>query len=230
MTGILLIDKPSGWTSFDVVNYVRKIVATEEGKKPKNIKVGHCGTLDPFATGLLTLMIGKDYTKQAQKYSKLDKTYEVTMHLGAKSTTGDPEGEITELHGPTITEEQLNTAIEQFTGVIMQKPPIFSAIKVNGQRAYKIARSGGEVDLEPREVKINSLKLEKFDYPIAKLVASVSSGTYIRSLVEDVANSLNTCAYTEALRRTVVGNFSIDEAVQIEGLNAKIINENLIKN
>ena len=229
MTGILLVDKPSGWTSFDVVNYVRKIVANEEGKKPKNIKVGHCGTLDPFATGLLILLIGKEYTSQAQNYTKLDKTYEITMHFGAKSSTGDPEGELTQLPGPKITEPQLNSALEMFTGVILQKPPIFSAIKVNGQRAYKLARAGQQVDLEPREITINDIKLKNLEYPIARIVASVSSGTYIRSLVEDIAHSLKTSAYTEVLRRTVVGDFSVDNAIQIDGLTAAKINKNLIE-
>src|SRR5664279_3390430 len=100
MQGLLLVDKPAGWTSFDVVNYVRRIVATAEGKRPKQVKVGHTGTLDPFATGLLVLLIGKEYTKRAGELSKLDKTYEMTMKLGETSSTGDPEGEITSIEGP----------------------------------------------------------------------------------------------------------------------------------
>src|SRR3954464_11531286 len=137
MQGILLIDKPAGWTSFDVVNYVRKIVAGAEGKKPKQIKVGHSGTLDPFATGLLILLIGKEYTKRAAEFSKLDKTYEVTMELGKASTTGDPEGEITAVSNTVPTPKQLQEAAERFRGQITQVPPAYSAIKINGQRAYK---------------------------------------------------------------------------------------------
>ncbi|HET7320425.1 MAG TPA: hypothetical protein VFI84_02455, partial [Candidatus Saccharimonadales bacterium] len=139
MQGILLVDKPAGWTSFDVVNYVRKIVATAEGKKPKNTKVGHTGTLDPFATGLLVLLVGKEYTRKAGKLSKADKTYEVTMRLGQVSTTGDPEGMITEVDGLQPSREDLENVLLKFTGVIEQIPPAYSAIKVNGQRAYKLA-------------------------------------------------------------------------------------------
>src|SRR5471030_1968744 len=136
MLGMLLVDKPAGWTSFDVVNYVRKIVATAEAKKPKHIKVGHTGTLDPFATGLLVLLIGKDYTRRAGEFSKLDKTYEVTLRLGATSSTGDPEGEITPVNDKVPSPEEFQTAIKKFAGQIEQTPPIYSAIKVNGQRAY----------------------------------------------------------------------------------------------
>src|SRR5580704_13852609 len=123
MQGILLIDKPAGWTSFDVVNYVRKIVATAEGKKPKNVKVGHTGTLDPFATGLLVLLIGKEYTRRAPEFSKLDKTYEVTMTLGQTSTTGDPEGELLEQAlDVEPAREDVEAAFNQYVGEIEQTP------------------------------------------------------------------------------------------------------------
>src|SRR5580704_17050835 len=138
MQGVLLVDKPAGWTSFDVVNYVRKIVATAEDKKPKHVKVGHTGTLDPFATGLLVLLIGKEYTRRASELSKLDKTYELTMRLGQTSTTGDPEGEITSVSETVPSLETLQQAVEPFRGPISQVPPAYSAIKVNGQRAYKL--------------------------------------------------------------------------------------------
>lgn len=229
MTGILLVDKPESWTSFDVVNYVRKIVAQNEGKKPKNVKVGHSGTLDPFATGLLVLLIGKDYTRQAKNYSKLDKTYEIGMKLGQKSNTGDPEGQIETLAGNEPTKDEFSEAIKDFTGVISQVPPAFSAIKVDGVRAYKLARSGQEVNLEPREVTINSLSIESYDFPSARLVADVSSGTYIRVLVEDIATKLGTAAYTTDLRRTRVGEFSVDNAIKIDDLNVESINKNIIK-
>src|SRR3954469_5588190 len=134
MQGILLVYKPAGWTSFDVVNYVRKIVAIHEGKKPKNVRVGHTGTLDPFATGLLVLLVGKEYTRKAGELSKADKTYEVTMRLGQVSTTGDPEGEIIDVDGPVPSHENLMVALQKFTGEIQQVPPAYSAIKVNGQR------------------------------------------------------------------------------------------------
>lgn len=212
MQGILLVDKPAGWTSFDVVNYVRRIVAAAEGKKPKQIKVGHSGTLDPFATGLLILLVGKDYTRRAGEFSKLDKTYEATMKLGFESTTGDPEGEITPVSDKVPTIDETKAALEKFKGKIQQTPPAYSAIKVNGQRAYKLARAGQEVVIEPRQVTINSLKLVKYTYPEVKFTADVSSGTYIRTLVEDLGKTLQTGAYTVALCRTKVGTFDIKTA------------------
>jgi len=207
MQGILLVDKPTDWTSFDVVNYVRRQVAIAEGKKPKNVKVGHCGTLDPFATGLLILLIGKDYTRRAGEFSKLDKTYEVTMNLGFKSTTGDPEGEITPVSDKIPTRQELENAVEKFKGKIQQTPPAYSAIKINGQRAYKLARAGQEVIIEPRQVTINSLAITDYTYPEVRLTADVSSGTYIRTLVEDLGQTLETGAYTTQLRRTKVGDY-----------------------
>lgn len=227
MEGILLVDKPVGWTSFDVVNYVRKMVAQAEGKKPKHVKVGHSGTLDPFATGLLVLLVGKDYTKRAGEFSKLDKTYDVTMQLGEVSSTGDPEGEIMPVQGPTPTEEQIKAALGQFHGEIEQTPPAYSAIKVNGQRAYKLARAGKAVALEPRKVKINRLELQHYNHQAVTLVAEVSSGTYIRSLVEDIGQSLGTGAYTSALRRSKVGQFDINNAVEVRNLTIEKIQKHL---
>ena len=208
-----MVDKPAGWTSFDVVNYVRRLVANAEGKKPKSVKVGHTGTLDPFATGLLVLLIGKDYTKRAGEFSKLDKTYEVTMRLGQTSTTGDPEGEITAVSDNIPAAADIKAALERFKGPIQQVPPAYSAIKINGQRAYKLARAGKEVKIEPRGVTINRLELVDYSYPEAKLLADVSSGTYIRTLVEDLGHTLGTCAYTTALRRTRVGKFIVEDSI-----------------
>jgi tRNA pseudouridine55 synthase len=215
MPGILLVDKPAGWTSFDVVNYVRKQAAAAEGKRPKQMKVGHTGTLDPFATGLLVLLIGKEYTKQAARLSKLDKTYKVTLKLGITSSTGDPEGEITLVADTIPTEKALRQALRRFTGEIQQVPPAYSAVKINGQRAYKLARQGKEVKIEPRKVTVNRLELVTYSYPEAQLVADVTSGTYIRSLVEDIGQLLGTGAYTTALRRTEVGDFSLQDAQQL---------------
>lgn len=213
--GLLLIDKPAGWTSFDVVNYVRRMVATAENKKPKQVKVGHAGTLDPFATGLLILLIGKDYTKRASEFSKLDKTYQVTMRLGETSSTGDPEGEITpspSLSDTAPTEKALQEALEGFRGPITQVPPAYSAVKIGGQRAYKLARAGKSVEIEPRQVTINRLELLDYAYPDVKLLADVSSGTYIRSLVEDIGKALGTGAYTTVLCRTRIGRFDLVES------------------
>jgi tRNA pseudouridine55 synthase len=223
MEGILLVDKPAGWTSFDVVNYIRKMVAQAEGKKPKHVKVGHTGTLDPFATGLLVLLIGKEYTRKAGELSKVDKTYEVTMRLGETSSTGDPEGEITPVSDVKPTKEAIEAALKQFTGEIEQVPPAFSAIKINGQRAYKLAREGKEVKIEPRKLTINRLELLDYSYPEVKFVADVSSGTYIRSLVEDIGQTLGMGAYTSVLRRSAVGNFTIGQAQSVSDLSAEAL-------
>jgi tRNA pseudouridine55 synthase len=229
MQGVLLVDKPAGWTSFDAVNYTRKIVAQVEGRKPKNVKVGHTGTLDPFATGLLVLLIGKEYTKQAGELSKQAKTYEVTMKLGAASSTGDPEGEITpaEADGPKPSEKALTEALKRFLGQIEQVPPAYSAVKIGGQRAYKLARAGKKVEIEPRKVTVNRLELAEYAYPEAKLVADVSSGTYIRSLVEDIGKALGTGAYTKELRRTRVGRYGIKEACPVKSLTPETMAQRL---
>lgn len=212
MQGLLLIDKPKTWTSFDVVNYVRKKVAAAEDKKPKNTKVGHCGTLDPLATGLLLLVVGKEYTRRAGEFSKLDKVYEVIMKLGETSTTGDEEGEKTKVSAHQPSQQQIEAALKRFTGEIMQTPPQFSAMKINGQRAYKLARSGKEVVLEARPVTIMSNQLTGYDYPFITFTSHVGSGTYIRSLVEDLGRELGTGAYMSDLRRTQIGKYSIQDA------------------
>lgn len=220
MQGILLVDKPKGWTSFDVVNYVRKIVATELGKKPKHVKVGHTGTLDPQATGLLILLVGKDCTRRAGELTKLDKTYEVTMKLGETSTTGDSEGEITPVASRVYDEQDIRTVLDTFLGESMQIPPAFSAMKINGQRAYKLARAGKPVELEPRPIHISSITMQTYEHPYISFTATVSSGTYIRSLVEDIATKLGTGAYMSDLRRTHVGVYDISEAIAIDAIDA----------
>jgi len=228
MQGHLLVDKPLQWTSFDVVNYVRKMVAQAEGKKPKNTKVGHTGTLDPMATGLLVLLIGKDYTRRAGEFSKLDKTYEVVARLGQTSTTGDEEGAKTVVSDTAPTEEAVRGALEQFRGQIEQVPPQYSAIKINGQRAYDLARKGKIAEIEPRTVRIDRLELTKYEYPDVSFVCDVSSGTYIRSLVEDIGQALGTGAYTTQLRRTKVGKFDLQNAVAIDVLNRDNLPEYLL--
>lgn len=212
MQGLLLIDKPAEWTSFDVVNYVRKMVAAHEGKKPKNCKVGHTGTLDPLATGLLVLVVGKEYTRRAGEFSKLDKTYEVTMELGKTSTTGDDEGEKTVVSHTAPAEEAVLEALKRLQGHIMQVPPAFSAMKIDGKRAYKLAREGKEVALEARPVMIYKNTLTGYEYPYVHFTSEVGSGTYIRSLVEDLGKLLGTGAYLTALRRARVGRFSVADA------------------
>ena len=216
MQGVLLIDKPSEWTSFDVVNFVRRQVAAFEGKKPQNTKVGHTGTLDPLATGLLVLLVGKDYTRRATELMKLDKTYEVTMRLGEVSTTGDDEGDKTTVSDVRPGQEAIEAALRHFTGEVMQTPPVFSAMKVNGQRAYKLAREGKSVELEARQVSIFRNVMTSYEYPYVHFTSEVGSGTYIRSLVEDLGEMLGTGAYMSALRRTRVGDFDITDAHQVK--------------
>jgi tRNA pseudouridine55 synthase len=217
MDGILLIDKPKDWTSHDIVAKTRNILKKETGQK---VKVGHTGTLDPMATGLMIIVVGS-YTKRAQEFSKLDKTYEVSMKLGETSTTGDEEGVKHTVSSIQPAENEINAVLNQFVGEIEQVPPIYSAIKVEGKRAYKLAREGKEVRLEPRKTKIYSLTLSVYNYPLAHFTAKVSSGTYIRSLVEDIGKSLGIGAYMTDLRRTSVGPFKIPDAASIQ--------ENLVK-
>ena len=214
MNGILLIDKPAGWTSFDAVHKVRRFIEQSglNATGKKRFPVGHTGTLDPLATGLLVLMLGT-YTKQVPQFTKLDKTYEVTMRLGRTSTTGDEEGEKTTVSAHRPTAEEVRTALAQFCGDILQTPPAFSAIKINGQRAYALARAGKAPDLKPRPVTIHRITLRSYEYPLVHFTAEVSSGTYIRSLVADLGTALHTGAYMAALRRTRVGDFSLADAI-----------------
>lgn len=228
MQGILLVDKPSGWTSFDVVNYVRKIVAAAEGKKPKNVKVGHTGTLDPLATGLLVILVGKEYTRRAGELSKQDKTYEVTLKLGQTSTTGDEEGEKTAVSDTIPHEKAVLEALASLQGQIMQVPPAFSAMKINGQRAYKLAREGKPVELEARPVTIYSNDFTSYEYPFVKFTSRVSSGTYIRSLAEDLGRQLGTGAYMSDLRRTAIADFDIRQAQLPQAMTAEVISTSLL--
>jgi tRNA pseudouridine55 synthase len=229
MDGILLMDKPAGWTSFDVVHKVRRLVEqaglNTTGKK--RFPVGHTGTLDPLATGLLVLMLGK-YTKKVPEYTKLDKTYDVTMRLGRTSTTGDEEGEKSPVSDRQPTQEEVVRALDQFHGESMQTPPIFSAIKVGGQRAYKLARKGEAPELKPRPITIYKIELTSYNYPFVRFIVDVSSGTYIRSLVEDLGKVLDTGAYMSGLRRTRVGVFTIDKSLTMTNVTSGSIKECII--
>ena len=209
---IVLADKPAGISSFGVVARVRRQLSGRAGRK---IKVGHTGTLDPFATGLMILLSGT-FTRRAGEFSKLDKVYEATIRLGATSSTGDPEGEITEQLVQDIpSEQQVRQTIKTFLGKITQTPPVFSAIKINGQRAYKLARAGQAVEMPSREVEIYSIELLSYEYPHIKIRAHVSSGTYIRTLAQDIGDLLGTGAYVTELRRVKVGQYDIKDAVTI---------------
>jgi len=206
--GVVLVDKPVGWTSFDVVAKIRGQIRgeyTARGEKPtkRQLKVGHAGTLDPFATGLLIILLG-DATKKADEFLKLDKVYEATIRLGQTSTTGDPEGELTDGSDVQPSLDNVEHALRNFVGTIKQIPPAYSAIKINGQRAYKLAREGKVFEVPEREVTIYSLELLDYSYPEVKIRTNVSSGTYIRTLAEDVGAALKTGAYCSQLRRNSI--------------------------
>lgn len=205
---VRLVDKPAGITSFGVVARVRRRLSEQLGKKAK---VGHTGTLDPFATGLMIIVTGKE-CRNAMNYSKLDKVYEATIRLGQTSSTGDPEGELTDISTEQPTKEAIEAALEQFRGEITQRPPIFSAIKVNGRRAYDLARKGEAVEVPERQVTIFSLELIDYTYPNIRIRTHVGSGTYIRSLAEDIGKVLGVGAYCSELRRTKVGQWSVEDA------------------
>ncbi len=210
--GIILIDKPAGMTSFGVVARVRRVLSEQGGKK---IKVGHTGTLDPFATGLLILCIGKE-TKNAMTYTKLDKVYEATIRLGQTSRTGDPEGEITEVDDVQPTREEIEAVVATFIGDITQTPPIFSAIKIGGRRAYHLAREGKEVEIPKRTITVHNLEIIDYTYPELKIRTHVSSGTYIRSLAGDIGEALDTGAYCTQLRRTKIADWDVLNAQTLE--------------
>lgn len=209
--GVILIDKPAGMTSFGVVARLRRVLSRQAGKK---VKVGHTGTLDPFATGLMILVVGKE-CKNAGTYTKLDKVYDATIRLGSTSTTGDPEGELTAVSDRQPTQEEVGTALTRFRGEITQRPPIFSAIKINGRRAYHLARDGKEVEIPERRVSIYSLELLDYTYPDVMIRTHVSSGTYIRSLAVDIGEALGTGAYCTALRRTKIRDFDVKNAQKL---------------
>ena len=212
MDDIVLIDKPAGMTSFGVVARLRRVLSQQAGRK---VKVGHTGTLDPFATGLMILVTGKK-CREAGTYTKLDKWYEAEIVLGQTSTTGDPEGGLTNVSDRQPTRTEIEQVLRQFTGEIRQRPPIFSAIKINGQRAYKLARDGQEVEIPERTVQIYILELVDYTYPSLNIRVHASSGTYIRSLAVDIGEALGVGAYCRELRRTKIADFDIKNAKKLE--------------
>jgi tRNA pseudouridine55 synthase len=214
---LILIDKPLYWTSFDAVRKVRYLVKTK--------KVGHAGTLDPLATGLLIICTGK-FTKKINEYMAQEKEYTGTITLGAITPTYDLESDPVE-HCSTghLTEEQIRGASAAFTGPILQTPPIHSAIKQDGKRVYELARRGVDVKLEPRPVTIYEFEITSIDLPNVDFRVVCSTGTYIRSLANDFGKSLGCGGYLSKLRRTKIGSFSADDAETIEQFEARIKEE-----
>ena len=211
---VLLIDKPITWTSFQVVNKLRWEI--RQRFDIKKIKVGHAGTLDPLATGLLIICTGKQ-TKQIDTYQGQVKEYTGTFTLGGTTPSYDLETEIDNIF-PTahITEELLHETTKQFMGEIQQKPPIFSAIKKDGKRLYELARKGETTEIKERTVTVSSFEITKIKLPEVEFRIICSKGTYIRSIAFDYGKALNSGGYLSALRRTKIGNFSVDDAFSVE--------------
>jgi len=202
--GLYLINKPRGRSSFSIVAQVRRLSGIK--------KVGHAGTLDPEAEGLLIVLVGKEFTKQAEKYSKLDKTYEFELKLGEYSTTDDEEGEKTKVSKKRPKKSEILEVISSLNGEIDQTPPVYSAIKIDGQRAYKLARKGEKIDMPTRKVKISNFEITDYNYPYLSLRADVSSGTYIRSLAREIGEQLKVGAYCTQIVRTRIGEFELSKA------------------
>lgn len=249
----LLVDKPAGLSSFAVVARIRRILTEQMREEyikrglqpPKKAKVGHAGTLDPFATGLLICLLGKG-TKRAAEFLKKDKRYQATICLGKVSTTGDLEGEISECRfsgkhssGPSLRAaslwvaptsgtnipencipniSQVQSVVQSFRGKIKQRVPTYSAVKINGRRAYDLARKGIEVEMPEREVEIYEISVVDYQWPYLKIDCKVSSGTYIRALGEDIGKALGVGGYLTELRRTEIGDFDVEDAVTLEDL------------
>ncbi|MBU0546486.1 tRNA pseudouridine(55) synthase TruB [Patescibacteria group bacterium] len=208
----VLIDKPVGWTSHDVISRLRK----KYGIK----KIGHSGTLDPFATGLLIVGVGRDATKRLDEFKKMPKVYVATIHLGAVSDTHDKMGKI-EL---TMSNEQLTNlpsrndvedVLKRFVGKQLQTPPMYSAKKIQGKKLYELAREGITVERKPAEIEIYDIKLLEYDWPYIKIEVKCSTGTYIRALAHDIGAKLGCGGYCEELRRTKIGEYNIDNAETI---------------
>ncbi|MCL2389273.1 MAG: tRNA pseudouridine(55) synthase TruB [Elusimicrobia bacterium] len=218
--GMLLVDKPSGITSFKIVSLIRH--------KLKVKKVGHCGTLDPLATGLLIILVGAA-TKLQDGFMKQDKVYTATLKLGLTTDTGDTDGAIIACVKPNVTIEQLSIAAKKFTGTINQIPPMYSALKVNGKKLYELARQGITVERKSRSVTIRNIdilsELNSFDGQNAQLRVDCSSGTYIRTLAEDIGKELGCGAAISALRRESIGSFSVESALIYDDIMSLSVDE-----
>ncbi len=219
--GILLVDKAANCTSFDVVAKVRKALGVK--------RVGHAGTLDPFATGLLIVLVGR-YTKLSDFFLNEDKAYKATLKFGIGTDSHDSDGQIISRGDASdITKVKLQASLEKFRGPISQIPPKFSAIKISGQRAYKLARKGEEVELKARDLTIHELEILSFDNPFAELKIKCSKGTYIRSLARDIGEDLGVSAHLSALRRASSGKYLQEDAISQKDLADKdLVLERLI--
>ncbi|HEY9114705.1 MAG TPA: tRNA pseudouridine(55) synthase TruB [Bacteroidales bacterium] len=220
---LLLINKPLEWTSFDVVNFLRSFI--RKVYNIKKLKVGHAGTLDPLATGLLIICTGKK-TKQIEQYMGMDKVYVGRMHLGATTPSYDKETEIDHTFDIShLTESQLRENAKLFVGEIDQVPPQFSAIKIDGKRAFTYARKQNEVEIKSRKVTIHQFELVNIELPYVDFMVHCTKGTYIRSLVYDFGKSLDNGAYLSELCRTKIGEYSLNAAFTLEEIKKIILDQ-----
>lgn len=208
MNGYFSINKPIGITSHDVISKLRRVT----GEKT----IGHAGTLDPVASGLLIVAIGREYTKNIRQFVGLSKEYEAEILLGKSSTTYDSEGQLTDISSMIPTSEDVLGVLRQFVGKLQQIPPAYSAKKIKGKKAYELARQGREFELKAVSVEIYNIDLENYSYPRLTIKTLVSSGTYIRSLANDIGEALGTGAYLSQLKRTRIGEFHVSSAVDLE--------------
>ncbi|MBR2309754.1 MAG: tRNA pseudouridine(55) synthase TruB [Oscillospiraceae bacterium] len=209
MNGIVIIDKPAGWTSQDVVSKLRGVLHTK--------RIGHGGTLDPMATGVLPVFVGRA-TRGVEFFEHAEKTYEAELRLGIATDTEDITGTVLEEKPVTVTGQQLEKALENFRGEIRQIPPMYSAVKINGQKLCDLARKGREVERKPRTITIFALDLLEFDGITAKLRVHCSKGTYIRTLCKDIGESLGCGGCMAALRRVTAGAYTIEDAIPLAEL------------
>lgn len=211
MDGLLIIDKPKDMTSHDVVDFIRRKFSVK--------KCGHAGTLDPMATGVLVMLVGK-YTKFAGRFLEEDKEYEATMVLGAVSDTGDAYGKIEPcLKKTDITKEEADNVFKKFLGPIEQTPPMYSAVKIKGRKLYELARKGLSAEVSPKKITIKDMRITRFSPPEIDFTVTCSKGTYIRKLADDIGALLGCGAYLSGLRRTRSGKFCIDEAITVSDLD-----------
>ena len=221
MQGVVLINKPAGITSFDVVRRLRNISGIR--------KIGHAGTLDPFATGLLVVCISRQATKYIEEFSCLDKTYSAVLKLGEKTDTADPEGTVIEVKDiPEMRPAKVEEVFSSFKGEMHQTPPQFSAIKKDGVRLYKTARKGIRVEIEPRKIHIHSLEFVSYEEPFLTFRTHVSKGTYVRTLGEDIAAKLGTTGHLVELKRDAIGPFCVEHALNLEGLTLQHLSCSLL--
>ncbi len=221
--GILLVDKEVGITSFDVIRRLKKVIQ-------EKIKIGHAGTLDPFASGLLVILLGKG-TKLMNTFHTYEKVYEVEALLGFSTDTQDIQGKEVEkdLKGIKPSKEEIVEVIErELLGDILQKPPMYSAKRVKGERAYSLARRGEYVDLEPKQISVSQFEVYEYEYPTLKCKIKCSTGTYIRTLVHDLGTKLGTYATSKNLRRISIGSFNVNEAIKSDEL-LELGKENILR-